>query len=191
MDEKKFNQFVEVARDVLRQERDLWGETPAAVMARLYKRRAPETRADFLRDMFWCSDEITVAWDSLSLIAQEILRDGESLPAELAEWVADRLAGKKPRPTQRGQDSDAKSNRNRSVMVAVRYLVSQGMTATRNKTEVDHACFEGGSACDAVGLAAKLGYKTVEKIWSDSASPNSPFYRWAFKHVPRLRLPMS
>ena len=187
MDEKRFQEAVESVRNVLRQERELWGETPAEGLARLYKRSAPESRADFLREQLWCSNEIMASWDAVKLIAEDLLRDGEPLLPELAEWVANVLAdGEKSRPTQRGQDPDAKFNRNRSVMVAVRNLVSQGMTATRNKAGVNHACFEGGSACDAVGLAVNLSYKTVESVWCDSASPDSPFYRWAFKHVPRL-----
>ena len=186
MREETFNAAVDIARDCLRQEHENWGATSAEGMARLYRRRDPNTRVAFIRDLVWCSEEIAFAWDSLNLIARDLLRDGEQLPTELAEWVADRLDTNRPRPSRRGQDPDAKVNRNRAVMVAVRHLTRQGMTATRNKGGLNRACFEGGSACDAVGVAANLSYKTVESIWSESASPESPIYRFAFRYVPRL-----
>ena len=186
MREETFQAAVDIARNVLRHECEAWGTTGAESMARLYKRRAVDSRESFLRDLVWCSEEITVAWDSLNLIAQDLLRAGEPLPAQLAAWVADNLAGERSRPTGRGQDPDAKVSRNHAVMVAVRHLANQGITATRNKPGLNRACLEGGSACDAVGIAANLSYKAVEGIWSASSSPQSPSFRFAYRYVPRL-----
>ena len=198
MGEETFRAAVEIARNILRREREVWGATAPEGMVRLYERRAADTREDYLRDLIWCSEEIAVAWDSLSLIARGILRDGEQLPDALAEWVVDVLDDqtkpkkdrRRPRPTRRGQDPDGKLSRNRAVMVAVRHLASQGIRATRNMTRkrerLPEACFEGGSACDAVGIAAGMNYKAIEGIWTDSASPESPIYRFAYRHVPRL-----
>ena len=91
MDEEIFRAAVEIARNILRREREVWGATAPEGMVRLYERRAADTREDDLRDIIWCSEEIAVAWDSLNLIARGILRDGEQLPDALAEWVADVL----------------------------------------------------------------------------------------------------
>lgn len=118
-----------------------------------------------------------VAWDSLNLIAARLLRDGESLPTELAQWVADRLAGERLRPTKRGQDPDANHGRDRGIVDAVQWLVTSGFTATRSKNRGSEANFEGGSACDAVAMAANLSYSRVEAIWTESAAPESAIRR--------------
>ena len=190
MDEATFQTVVGIARQTIREETEFWGSTPAEGMALLYKRRSVETQEAFLRDLIWCSDEIAVAWDSLKLIARDLLRGGESLPAELAEWLAGMLAEEKLRPTRKGQDPDGQVFRNRAIMVAVRYLTKLGFKATRNirqkDTHLPHCCFEGGSACDVVGVAEGMNYKAVERIWANSASPESPIYRFAYRQVPRL-----
>jgi hypothetical protein len=67
------------------------------------------------------------------LIAQQLLRDGEPLPGELASWMADVLARKCSRPTARGKDPDANFVRNRAIVDAVQWLVQQGFRATRSK----------------------------------------------------------
>ena len=190
MDEATFQTVVGIARKTIREETEFWGSTPAEGMALLYKRRSVETREVFLRDLIWCSVKIAAAWDSLKLIARDLLRGGESLPAELAEWLAGMLAEEKLRPTRKGQDPDGQVLRNRAIMVAVRHLTKLGINATRNIRQKDkhlpHCCFEGGSACDAVGVAEGMNYKAIERIWANSASPASPIYRSAYRQVPRL-----
>ena len=79
-----------------------------------------------LAQLIWCSREIRAAWDGVSLIAQQLLRDGEPLPGEPASWMADVLARKRSRPTARGKDPDANFVRNRAIVDAVQWLVQQG-----------------------------------------------------------------
>ena len=182
MDRATFQDAVEAARDFLQKYTEFVGDTPAEALVRLYEYRPAELREDLLRDLIYCSTEIMAAWDGLNLIAEKLLLQGESLPPDLARWVADRLAERRPRPTTKGQNPDANVPRNLAVMAAVRHLVrmmvNQRMKPTRRRKLVgNEACFEGGSACDAVGLAAGLSYKNVEAIWTDSASPESPIYR--------------
>ena len=74
--------------------------------------------------------------------------DYNTLPGELASWMADVLARKRSRPTARGKDPDANFVRNRAIVEAVQWLVQQGFRATRSKA-MAVASVEGGSACDA------------------------------------------
>ena len=182
MDRATFQDAVEAARDFLQKYTEFVGDTPAEALVRLYEYRPAELREDLLRDLIYSSTEIMAAWDGLNLIAEKLLLQGERLPPDLAGWVADRLAlePRRPRPTTRGQNPDANVPRNLAVMAAVRHLikVNHWMKPTRRRKLVgNEACFEGGSACDAVGIAAGLSYKNVEAIWTDSASPESPIYR--------------
>lgn len=177
MREETFLDAVEIARDIIQMTEEALGPSTAEAMARLWRDRSPSTRDAYLRDLIWCSEEIMLAWDSVSLIAQQLLRGGESLPAELAGWVADHLAGKRPRPTRRGQDPDANLARDRGIVDALQWLAQNGFRATRSKNRGSRASFEGGSACDAVGVAANLSYSGVERIWTKSAAPGSPIRR--------------
>lgn len=116
------------------------------------------------------ADKETPAWDAVKMIAQRELWSGRPLPRRLGAWVADQLDGKRARPATQGQDRNALFMRNQRVVAAVQVLVDCGFSATRSKP-IEKACREGGSACDAVGIALRqdkihLGYKAVEKIWS-------------------------
>ena len=191
MDEARFEAAVQIAREV-RQQVETTLSTPPEAMARGYRRVRADRQPMLLAQMLWCSSAIRTAWDSVRLIARQRLRDGEPLPPELASWVADvledvskpRAEKKRPRPTVRGRHApDAYFVRNRAIVDAVQWLTHQGFRATRNKP-VEEACAEGGSACDAVGVAfGKEKYKAVEKVWTDSANPNSAFWRRPFEVV--------
>lgn len=177
MHEATFNDAVEIARDIIQQTEELLGPSPAEVTARYFCDHAPSAQRANLRILIWCAEEIMLAWDSVNLIAERSLRDGVSLCPELVEWVADRLAGKRPRPTRRGTDPDAGLARNRGIVDAVQWLVDNGFSATRSKNRGPQASYDGQSACDAVGVALNLSYSGVEGIWTKSAAPNSPFRR--------------
>ena len=118
------------------------------------------------------------SWDGVRLIALRMLRDPEPLPFALASWVADVLEDaskpkkekKRPRPRAPKKATPpvlhANYLRDQLIAVSVLMLVNNGFTATRNKS-TGRACFEGGSACDAVGVAFGLmGYKLIEGIWN-------------------------
>ena len=162
------------------------GQRPAEGFAHFYKIRPEETREAYLRDMIWCSEEIKAAWDAVNLIAQDLLGEGKPLPPELAEWTRavldDVLAGRKSRPTTRGRDPDANHVRDRAIVDAVQWLTLEGFKATRRRFKGEkllpaQACVEGGSACDAVGFAARMTYSNVERIWIATASPDSAIAR--------------
>ena len=105
------------------------------------------------------------------LIVQQLLRDREPLPEELADWVVDRLDGRRPQPRRKRRFDDWV--RDILIAVCVSSLVDKGFTATRKKrlpmeTHPGEASAEGRTACDAVGVALKLNYKKVEKVWTDA-----------------------
>ena len=181
MRKETFQAAVEIARDSIRQVEDVLGASTPGGFAHFYKMLPAENREDYLRILIWCSEEITVAWDGVKLIVEELLREEKPLPPELAIWEADRLAGQRPRLTKNGPDPDGDNIRNRAIVDAVQWLTQNGFKATRNrirnKRVLPEACFEGGSACDAVGVAAGMTYKAVERVWTESASPDSPICR--------------
>jgi len=190
-----FDEAVKVAHDMIRDTEEAFreaGASPAELLANAYRAwpvstsgpllRQMRTPEDYLSVLIWCSRKVAGAWDSVSLIAQDLLREGECLPPELAGWVADRLAGRRPRPARRGRDPDENFERDWAIVDAVQWLVHNGFTATRGAIRdrawlPAEACSEGGSACDAVAVAATMSYKNVERIWTKSAQPNSPIRR--------------
>ena len=119
------------------------------------------------------------SWDGLSLIAQELLQQGEPLPQELGQWVADVLADhaakprdkRRPRPRQGGSPD---ALRDHIIRWAVRALCMRyHLKPTRNGAAPDDCCAEGGSACDIVGAALAAmnykptSYKNIEKVWGN------------------------
>ena len=97
-------------------------------------------------------------WDAVNLIAQQHLRNGAPLPGMLASWVADVLAKKRKRPTQRGQPP--KKKRNGTIVHVLKKLQEVGFHPTRNNEAPEHR-----SGCDVVAEAFGLKYKTVESVW--------------------------
>ncbi len=104
------------------------------------------------------------AWDTLGLIAQTLLRDGKPLPQPLALWVADVLGEKRRRPSK---GADGTGTRDAAIQFVVHHITTTiELTPTRDSRAGGQAG-DGRSACDAVGLAWGLGYKTVERIWNE------------------------
>ena len=107
------------------------------------------------------------AWDALSLIARELIREGIPLPPELAQWVGDVLADQsvKKKELQRRPQPNAgrptNHEQNRHICAIVRHLQRwYGLTPTRNEAS------EARSGCDAVAEALGKPYKTIEGIWN-------------------------
>ena len=131
----------------------------------------PADRKAMLLKALHFSKEDRAVWDAINSIAQWHLRSGVPMPRELVHWVADRLEGTRQRPAKRGPQ--AETLRDKRIASVVQALVDRGFRATRNlrlpmKTAPAHASAEGGSACDAVGFALGMGYKAVEKVWTNS-----------------------
>ena len=121
------------------------------------------------------SKKTWVAWDSLNMLAQYLLRKGKPLPPEIAEWTADVLAdqwvkGKKKRRRPRpGKGPRPKESRDQFLCMIISLLTCQfDLNAVRS----DGA--SPASACDVVAAAATksasivgdMNYKNVEGIWS-------------------------
>ena len=94
MDEAEFQRRVAYTYQAfLSQHQHQFGETPAETRARIFRKVLPKRgRDDFLRDLIAESVNTKLAWDSVKLIAEDLLRDGEQLPDALAKWVADMLS---------------------------------------------------------------------------------------------------
>ena len=106
-------------------------------------------------------------WDAVNRVAQWHLRSGTPMPCELAEWVADRLDGKRRRPVKRGPRP--KTMRDRVIVSIIRALVDRGFRAARNSATNEHC-----SACDVVDLVRDdISYDGVAKVWNDRSKPES------------------
>ena len=167
-----FNEAVEVVR--LGQRVSLDGGHNLTDYAVNYYAQSTPDRREVLQKLWVPSsktDRDTV--DAVNRIAQGHLRAGATMSRELAEWVADRLEGTRQRPAKPGPSKGAKAPRDKLIASIVQALVDRGFRATRNprlpmKTARAYASAEGGSACDAVGVALDMGYKAVEKVWTNS-----------------------
>ena len=116
-------------------------------------------------------------WESMRLTAAGYLRDREPMPDALAQWLAEVLDGTCPPPPRRSGPKGFHL-RNIWIMEAVNTLMALGLHPTRNVTRGDKPCADGGSACDAVGVALAerhlaMPYKAVEQI-ARTRPKNSP-----------------
>ena len=111
-------------------------------------------------------------WDALSIIARWHLRSRVPMMPELGEWIADRREGNRRRPSKRGRSPE--TVRDTVMASTVQAIVDRGLKATRNKrvpmkSDPRLSSKEGGSACDAVGVAFGLNYKAIERVWNKSS----------------------
>ena len=107
-------------------------------------------------------------WDSMKLTAAGCLREREPMPDALTDWLVEVLEGKRKKPGKRPGPKGF-IFRNVWIMGAVNTLIQLGMNPTRTIARGETPCADGGSACDAVGVALgkmniSMGYKNVEKI---------------------------
>ena len=79
MDEAEFQRRVAYTDQAfLSQHQQKFGETPAETRARIFRKVLPKRgRDDFLRDLIAESVNTKLAWDSVKLIAEDLLREGE------------------------------------------------------------------------------------------------------------------
>ena len=194
MEKATFDAYVEFAGLMLVLVREEWGETLADGWVYGYV-HDEERREALLLELIVCSEEVKEAWDSLSLIAQGLLLERKPLPHELADWLVQALEGTRRQPKSRGKDPYANFFRNSAIVLAVSFLSRERIKATRNGGGPPECCYEGGSACDAVGLAVAeiyeepRSYKNIEYIWTESASPDSHLYRFGPSRCPIVRHP--
>ena len=114
------------------------------------------------------------AWDALSALTQAVLRHKyyfDPLMPLLAPWIAGVLAGEEPRPKEKGKRL---MDRDLAIADAIVLLgKALGLKPTRSRRGHPRCCAEGGSACDAVGVASGMNYKAIERIWTQCGSDAS------------------
>ena len=173
MDKEKFDQAVALAGFLLLSS-PYKGKTSGAAHAMALDQ-------DF-RDTEWLVDYLIMhsrrerwAWDALSAVTQAALQHKnifDPLWPSLAPWIEGVLAGKEPRPRESG-----KRLMNRDLAIAEAIVVvaeARGLKPTRRSLRGGpECCAEGGSACDAVGVASGMNYKAVEAIWTQWGSDAS------------------
>ena len=114
-------------------------------------------RAERMTALIATAETKKFAWDTLSRLAQHVLRAGEPVPVELATWVADVLAGQRKRPAK---DGDPRGGRDAAMLACLDRLIhGHGLAPTRNQASPPE------SACDAVASAWSLSYKAVERVY--------------------------
>ena len=130
-------------------------------------------RRTFLLRCLKDSSKDKFAWDGLRLISARVLRSGDSLPGEVAAWVADTLDNaRKVRRTRTTSSRDPSRNTMIRVLIA-NAATEHDLHPTRNRSAGDPCSRKGGSACDLVGCALgsrkvdplTMQYSSWEKIW--------------------------
>ena len=159
MDDSRFEGLVEyVRRNYVDHRSDLWRDA-AKSWAHSYMCLPEGARPAMLSELIERSRHAKLDWEAVSLIAQEALRGAVPLPTDLAEWVADVLAGVRTRPRKNPQTTSA---RDRMFTLAVYDLRNRfGLSPTRNETSPAR------SASDVVAVAGGFSSKTVERAWTN------------------------
>ena len=183
IDKPTFDEAVAFAKERMESMQESW-ENPATVSVWAYDILPPTRRSHFLLSVLADSKTTKLAWDVLSLIAQNHLRERTPLPPELGEWVAEVLAGNWPRPTRGEQKM---SGRDRLICLVVWEICDKyGLKPKRSKNPAwakeynikpEEACYLGGSACDVVGEAMKLGFSAIAKCWDEHNRNLVPNYQ--------------
>lgn len=192
MDERMtFEEAVQYVRCI--KERGEWGGNWLGSVpefgVQIYHWLRVEDRSRWLTDLIESSATYPHRWDAVSLLAQQLRRDGEPIPRELKDWVADATKPKSEkkwsRPTKKGPDPMNDFLRNVLIVCSVKTLVDRhGFSAVRTRdalTRTDllddekrwRGCVEGDSACDVVGDVFDLGYSRIKQLWDNSANPNA------------------
>ena len=181
MDEAKFQKGVQTCREI-RAALEALGSTSPENIAATYRKA---NRSDLLSALIQLSTESRIIWDGVQLIAKRLREDGQPLPRELTDWSVDVATDIQPRPKGRGKDRRANWPRDQVIGVAVHVLKTEhGFRPTRNITISPYASPEGGSACDAAGVAFKVGgYKAVEKIWLENKPDRNTLHILSMSHA--------
>ncbi len=158
MDERRRKGWVDyVLRNYVEHRPGLW-ENPVRSLAHNYEILAPGVRDGFLLVLISQSHETWLAWDSVVRIAREHLRQGDSPPAALQDWLAEVLAGRRSRPRTGAQGQGV---RDLLLCLAVFDL---RLRFRIHPTRSDASDEESG--CDIAAEAFELRYEEVEGIWS-------------------------
>ena len=117
-------------------------------------------QAAFLRQYIKLFINDTLAFDTLSDIAHNYIKDDKQLHGDLKTWTLEVLSGDRKRPAKRGPVPGRTLPRNRAIVLAIKHLESDLWYATRNSdSRTRH------SAADAVAKAFELEFNTVVDVW--------------------------
>ena len=158
MDEQRHQGLVDyVLRNYVEHRPGLW-ENPVRNLAHNYEILPREGRSGVLLRLISQSHDSSLAWDSGIRIAQEHLRQGDSLPPELRKWLAEVLAVRRPRPKEKR--ALATGVRDLLICLALYDLRQRfGIHPTENETTQEE------SGCGIAAEAFALSYEEVEGIW--------------------------
>ena len=152
MDEVEFSDAVELARDCRAVVEHLL-QDPARSLANLARREEFDGK-------------VIEAW---AKEAEDPVRRSK-FAAQAVNWIDQRHGLEAPK--RRGPHPERDAGRNIAALTAMWLLTERcGLkTPTRNGKQkriyVPEACVEGGSVCDAVGVAMGWNYKTAQRIWT-------------------------
>lgn len=156
MDDSEFSGLVKFVKQQFAEHEKEFQEDPVKAAAYHYDILPESGRGAFLRDWIDRSHTDQPAFDDVWFIAQTLLRRRERLPDELAEWLADVMAGELRRPSTGVRKY---RERDRVITLAVHHLgIRFGLNLKQSKSG------ERG-AYDVVGEAFGLSPKMVDKIW--------------------------
>jgi hypothetical protein len=130
---------------------------PGAGVVAAYFEMDSDCRDPWLGNAVDRSDEIKQFFDWMVAIAAYFLRHGRPMPAILANWAADVLEGELSRPSVGANSTLARNIAMGNMVQLIRDRYD--LAPTRNGASAER------SACDAVGAALGLSYKTVEAAW--------------------------
>ena len=201
MDRFKFNQYVDLACEAVQIMHKQHGERLADVWMHRYARDcAGDDRDVFVHELIMCSETKSEAWKALQLITLYHRIHETPLPQNLELWTS--LAAGEIRGEEQttGKDAHEKFVRNMAIVVVVLLLTMvEDIKAIRTVDGFSECGYEGSSACDVVGKALwdlsglpldkSLKYKTIEGIWTPTASPDSPLYRYGPSRRPFIEHP--
>ena len=201
MDRFKFNQYVDFACEAVQIMHKQHGERLADVWMHRYARDcAGDDRNVFVHELIICSETESEAWKALQLITLYHRLNETPLPQNLDLWTSLAAGESRGEPQTPGQDAHTNFVRDMAIVVVVLLLTKvEGIKATRNAAGPSECGYEGGSACDVVGKALwdlsglpldkNLKYKTIEGIWTATASPDSALYRYGPSRRPFIEHP--
>ena len=196
-----FNEYVDFARKGVQIMHKQHGERLADVWVHRYARDcAGDDRTVFIQELIICSQEESEAWEALRLIVLYHRVHETPLPQNLDLWTSLVAGGIRQEPQTTGTDAHTNFVRNMAIVVVVFCLTRvEGIKATRSIDGFSECGYKGGSACDVVGVALAeldgvlpaegLKYKTIEGIWTATASPDSPLYRYGPSRRPFIEHP--
>ena len=159
----------------------LVADTPAEAVLEVFELRYPD-KDQLVSVLAPISLQRRWAWNALSALLDRISGDdSQPVPRGLLRWAADAVAPRTRKPTKGDRPL---ANRDIAIAEAVLFVgACDGLSPTRSGAGPEECCREGGSACDAVGVALdslaaegvewakskdekKLrGYKNIERIW--------------------------